>query len=187
LHSLANPAYLKRFLCSGLLRVAPYCVPGGIRVVSRAATAIVRRQVQWHALATFRATIRRHRFLGVAEGCKTSLDKPIPLLAVARRFSLLRSGWCQQWCRTVAGTLLPCESPRTLTAARRSSECRWRSTARSMHHRQRNLTVPTMVTVFYATVLNGDVRTTGPKNPLTKHAAEAYPVLYAWPKYISPR
>jgi hypothetical protein len=54
-----------------------------------------------------------------------------------------------------------------------------------MHHRQRNLTVPTMVTIFYATVLNGDVRTTGPKNPLTKHAAEAYPVLYAWPIHFS--
>jgi hypothetical protein len=33
-HRLANPAYLKGFLFSGLLRVAPYCVPGGIRVVS---------------------------------------------------------------------------------------------------------------------------------------------------------
>src|SRR5215216_1109225 len=31
---LANPAYLKGFLFSALLRVAPYCVPGGIRVVS---------------------------------------------------------------------------------------------------------------------------------------------------------
>jgi integrase len=31
---LANPAYLSGFLCSGLLRVAPYYVPGGIRVVS---------------------------------------------------------------------------------------------------------------------------------------------------------
>jgi len=110
---------------------------------------------------------------------------PIPLLGVARRFSVLRSGWCQQWCRTVAGTLLPCETPRTLTAARRSSECRWRSTARSKHHRQRNLIVPTMVTVFCATVLNGYVRTTGPKNPLTKHTAEVYSVLYAWPSHFS--
>ena len=31
---LANDAYLSGFLCSALLRVAPYCVPGGIRVVS---------------------------------------------------------------------------------------------------------------------------------------------------------
>ena len=31
---VANPAYLSGFLFSGLLRVAPYCVPGGIRVVS---------------------------------------------------------------------------------------------------------------------------------------------------------
>ena len=35
---LANPAYLGGFLCSGFLRVAPYCAPGGIRVVSRGAT-----------------------------------------------------------------------------------------------------------------------------------------------------
>ncbi len=34
LQRLVNPAYLGGFLCSGLLRVAPYCVPGGIRVVS---------------------------------------------------------------------------------------------------------------------------------------------------------
>jgi hypothetical protein len=33
---VANPAYLGGFLCSGLLRVAPYCIPGGIRVVSEA-------------------------------------------------------------------------------------------------------------------------------------------------------
>jgi hypothetical protein len=48
LQRLANPAYLGGFLFSGLLRVAPYCVPGGIRVVSRE----VRRQ--W---------ITRRRFL----------------------------------------------------------------------------------------------------------------------------
>jgi hypothetical protein len=34
LHKVANPPYLSGFLCSGLLRVAPYCVPGGVRVVS---------------------------------------------------------------------------------------------------------------------------------------------------------
>src|SRR5215216_2332506 len=32
---IANAAYLGGFLCSALLRVAPYCVPGGIRVVSK--------------------------------------------------------------------------------------------------------------------------------------------------------
>jgi len=32
LQGLAKPAYLGGFLCSGLLRVAPYCAPGGIRV-----------------------------------------------------------------------------------------------------------------------------------------------------------
>src|SRR5215204_5593968 len=35
LHGFGKPAYLGGFLCCGLLRVAPYCVPGGIRVVSR--------------------------------------------------------------------------------------------------------------------------------------------------------
>src|SRR5215213_4399191 len=34
LHRLANTAFLSGFLCSKLLRVAPYCVRGGIRVVS---------------------------------------------------------------------------------------------------------------------------------------------------------
>jgi uncharacterized membrane protein YedE/YeeE len=34
LQKLANPAFLGGFLFSGLLSVAPYCVPGGIRVVS---------------------------------------------------------------------------------------------------------------------------------------------------------
>ena len=34
MHGVAKPAYLGVFLCSGLPRVAPYCVPGGVRVVS---------------------------------------------------------------------------------------------------------------------------------------------------------
>ena len=34
LHGVANPAFLGAFLRSGLLRVAPYCVPGGARGVS---------------------------------------------------------------------------------------------------------------------------------------------------------
>jgi hypothetical protein len=34
LHRNANPAYLSRLLFSGLPSVAPYCAPGGIRVVS---------------------------------------------------------------------------------------------------------------------------------------------------------
>jgi len=34
LQGFAEPAFLGRILYSGLLRVAPYCVPGGIRVVS---------------------------------------------------------------------------------------------------------------------------------------------------------
>jgi hypothetical protein len=34
LQELANPAYLEGFPFPALLSVAPYCVPGGIRVVS---------------------------------------------------------------------------------------------------------------------------------------------------------
>jgi integrase len=37
LHRVAYPAYLGRFLFSGLLSVALYCVRGGIRVVSKEA------------------------------------------------------------------------------------------------------------------------------------------------------
>ncbi len=35
MHGLANPAYLGRFLFLGLPSVAPYCAPGGVRVVSK--------------------------------------------------------------------------------------------------------------------------------------------------------
>jgi len=34
LHGAANTAFLSGFLCCGLPRVAPYCAPGGVRVVS---------------------------------------------------------------------------------------------------------------------------------------------------------
>ena len=34
LQAFAKPAYLSRFLFYGLLCVAPYCAPGGVRVVS---------------------------------------------------------------------------------------------------------------------------------------------------------
>jgi hypothetical protein len=34
LQGFANLAFLSRFVFSGLLCVAPYCVPGGVRVVS---------------------------------------------------------------------------------------------------------------------------------------------------------
>src|SRR5215210_4339454 len=34
LHNLANPAFLSRFLFCGLPSVAPYCVTGGVSVVS---------------------------------------------------------------------------------------------------------------------------------------------------------
>src|SRR5215211_1123943 len=96
---IANAAYLEAFPFPVLLSVAPYCAPGGIRVVSGRATATVRQQVQWHGPATFGATIRRHLFLGVAAGCRIALDKPIPLLTVARGCCVLRAQWCQHWCQ----------------------------------------------------------------------------------------
>ncbi len=34
LHTIADPLYLSRFLFSALPRVAPYCLPGGVKVVS---------------------------------------------------------------------------------------------------------------------------------------------------------
>jgi hypothetical protein len=37
---IANPAYLNDFLFYGLPCVAPYCVPGGIRVVSGRVTYV---------------------------------------------------------------------------------------------------------------------------------------------------
>jgi len=47
----------------------------------------------------FGATIRRHRFLGVAGCCINRFSKRISLLAVAYRFCVLRSEWCQRWCQ----------------------------------------------------------------------------------------
>ena len=40
MQGVANPAYLEGFPFSGLLSVAPYCVPGGIRVVSGRVTYV---------------------------------------------------------------------------------------------------------------------------------------------------
>ena len=34
MQAFARPAYLSRFLFYALLNVAPYCVPGGVKVVS---------------------------------------------------------------------------------------------------------------------------------------------------------
>jgi hypothetical protein len=99
LHRNANPAYLKGLLFSGLLRVAPYCVLGGIRVVSGRATATVRQQVRWQALATCGATIRCHSFLWVAVGCRIGFSKLFSWLVVARCFCVLHAQWCQKWCQ----------------------------------------------------------------------------------------
>src|SRR5215210_7507821 len=49
--------------------------------------------------APFGAIIRRLLFLTVAGCCKIGLDTRIYLLAVAHRFSVLRSEWCQRWCQ----------------------------------------------------------------------------------------
>jgi hypothetical protein len=47
----------------------------------------------------FGATIRCHRFLGVAQRCRIGLSKGISLLVVAHCFWVLRSEWCQKWCQ----------------------------------------------------------------------------------------
>src|SRR4028118_1437644 len=63
------------------------------------------------APATFGATIRRHLFLGVVGYCRIGKDRPISLLAVAHRFSMLRPEWCQQWCQMASAAPLlrwPC-------------------------------------------------------------------------------
>jgi hypothetical protein len=47
LHGFANPAYLSRFLFPGLLRVARYCAPGGVRVVSTSASYLPSTNPAW--------------------------------------------------------------------------------------------------------------------------------------------
>src|SRR5215204_6303145 len=74
LHGAAIAAFPSGFLCCALPYVAPYCAAGGIRVVSGRATATVRQQGQWHALASFGATVRRCLFLGVAVRCRIGLS-----------------------------------------------------------------------------------------------------------------
>ena len=49
LQGFANPAYLEGFLFPGLPSVAPYCVPGGIRVVSTEAWLLHDPARSWHA------------------------------------------------------------------------------------------------------------------------------------------
>ena len=44
LQAFAKPAYLSHFLFYGMLSVAPYCVPGGVRAVSGADSGF------WHFL-----------------------------------------------------------------------------------------------------------------------------------------
>src|SRR5215210_1311502 len=45
LQRLANPPYLGRFVISGLLSVALYCIPGGVRVVSIAPLYSLRQRL----------------------------------------------------------------------------------------------------------------------------------------------
>src|SRR5215211_4893959 len=64
LPGVANPAFLGGFLFSGLLRVAPYCAPGGIRVVS---ISPPRPQPHFLALAT-----APQRFAGLSDRSESS-------------------------------------------------------------------------------------------------------------------
>ena len=43
-------------------------------------------------------------FPGVAVRCRIGVSKQISLLAVANRFCVLRSEWCQQWCQMASAT-----------------------------------------------------------------------------------
>jgi hypothetical protein len=113
LQEVANAAYLKGFPFLALLRIAPYCVPGDTRLVSGRATATVWQWGQWHALATFGATIRRYLFVGVAYRCRIGIDKLISLLRVAHGFCVLRPEWCREWCQMASATPYPDGSNRT--------------------------------------------------------------------------
>jgi hypothetical protein len=62
---LANAAYLSRFLFSGLLRVAPYCAPGGIRVVSNDPNASTEAHLLPHISLTYAESKR------VTDGTRT--------------------------------------------------------------------------------------------------------------------
>jgi hypothetical protein len=52
LHRIANPAFLGKLLCLGLLCVAPSCVPGGVRVVSRAPSYPTSTRLLWAGSTT---------------------------------------------------------------------------------------------------------------------------------------
>src|SRR5215207_11644788 len=62
LHGVANPAYLEGFPFPALLSVAPYCAPGGVRVVSISPTrpqpALPRSR---HGSSTHRRALRSTR------------------------------------------------------------------------------------------------------------------------------
>jgi hypothetical protein len=55
-------------------------------------------------LGGFGATIRRHRFLGVAMRCEIGLPMRDSLLAVAHGCCALRPEWCQRWCQVASPT-----------------------------------------------------------------------------------
>jgi hypothetical protein len=59
---VANPAYLSHFLFSGLPCVAPYCVPGGVRVVSMSSAplASAKGSLYWEAMAARLRFARSH-------------------------------------------------------------------------------------------------------------------------------
>ena len=113
---LANTAFLSRFLFTGLLRVAPYCAPGGIRVVSILPENIRRfwpcrigaMQRPWYELPrtpTFeeiRAVCHAARWLTssfhnahkkarVRAGAARGIPAPLPILRSS--VDTLRRGW----------------------------------------------------------------------------------------------
>src|SRR5215210_6229504 len=60
LQRLANPPYLGRFVISGLLSVALYCIPGGVRVVSIAPLYSLRQRLPRVDSTSFFARHPRH-------------------------------------------------------------------------------------------------------------------------------
>ena len=72
LHRVAKPAYLSRFPFCALLGVAPYCVRGGVRVVSIIAfpSALLKRGSEESKIRTspFLSSMKRAKYRGDGEG-----------------------------------------------------------------------------------------------------------------------
>src|SRR5215210_2793753 len=76
LQRFANPAYLSRFPFSGLLCVAPYCAPGGIRVESTEEWLLHHTARTWHAPEACPAPRRVRHYSGT--GLQRFHMKPVP-------------------------------------------------------------------------------------------------------------